>query len=69
MKFRFVKEYRETFWVGSMCRVLEVSRSGYYAWRRRQPSLRDRENERLTEILPRRLCEQAPEYHEMSHQQ
>ncbi len=69
LKFRFVQEYRETFWVGSMCRVLEVFRSGYYAWRRRQPSLRDRENERLTEILSRRLCEKPAEYHEMSHQQ
>ncbi len=67
VKFRFVQDYGETFWVGGMCRVLEVSRSGYSAGRRRQASLRDRENERLTEILPRRLCEQPAEYHEMSH--
>jgi len=30
-----------------MCRVLEVSTSGYYAWRTRQPSDRARRNERL----------------------
>ncbi len=41
MKFRFVQEYRETFRVGMMCKVLKVSRSGYYAWRSRQPSRRD----------------------------
>ena len=30
-----------------MCRVLEVSRSGYHAWRRRRPSRRTQENARL----------------------
>jgi putative transposase len=30
-----------------LCRVLEVSRSGYYAWRHRRPSKRAQENARL----------------------
>jgi transposase InsO family protein len=30
-----------------MCRVLEVTRSGYYAWRKRKPSERARGDERL----------------------
>jgi putative transposase len=30
-----------------MCRVLEVSRSGYYQWLKRKPSRRDIDNERL----------------------
>ena len=30
-----------------MCEVLKVSRSGYYAWKNRQPSMRQRENEEL----------------------
>jgi putative transposase len=30
-----------------MCRILEVSRSGYYSWSRHQVSVRQRENDRL----------------------
>src|SRR5512136_2950894 len=30
-----------------MCAVLAVSRSGYYAWRARQPSIRQKENDEL----------------------
>jgi putative transposase len=32
--------HREEYEVKVMCRVLEVSESGYYAWRRREPGLR-----------------------------
>lgn len=51
MKFRFVQEYRETFRVGKMCAVLRVSRSGFYAWLRRQPSQREASNEKLAERI------------------
>ena len=34
-----------------MCRVLDVSTSGYYKWRNRKPSKREREDERLTEKI------------------
>jgi putative transposase len=34
-----------------MCRVLEVGVSGYYRWRRRKPSARAAENERLMEQI------------------
>src|SRR6187397_1928227 len=34
-----------------MCRVLEVSRSGYYAWRDRSPSARAIEDEKLTRLI------------------
>ena len=35
------------FSVLEMCRVLEVSRSGYYRWLNRKPSRREIENKRL----------------------
>jgi transposase InsO family protein len=37
--------------VKTMCRVLAVSESGYYAWCKREPSYRQRENERLSEQI------------------
>jgi len=37
--------------VATMCRLLEVSTSGYYAWRSRLPSRRRREDEKLTETI------------------
>jgi putative transposase len=37
--------------VKTVCRVLAVSESGYYAWCKRAPSQRQRDNERLTEQI------------------
>ena len=37
--------------VTTMCRVLRVSRSGYYAWLKREPSPRSRANERLSATI------------------
>lgn len=34
-----------------MCRVMNVSTSGFYAWRNRKPSKRDREDQELTEQI------------------
>lgn len=37
-RFRFVSEYAEEYGVKRDCKVLEVSRSGYYDWKRRGES-------------------------------
>lgn len=51
MKFRFIYDHRNEFNILRMCRVLEVERVSYYAWRRRPLSNRTIENMRLlTEI-------------------
>jgi transposase InsO family protein len=47
MKYKFIDTYRSEFEVGKMCRALRVSRSGYYAWRKKPVSEREKENEKL----------------------
>jgi len=47
MKFSFIEQHRHQFPVVRMCAVLGVSPSGYYAFRKRRPSRRARENQRL----------------------
>ena len=47
MRYVFIRDHREAFPVGLMCRTLEVGRSGFYAWLNRSESARSQENRRL----------------------
>jgi transposase-like protein len=49
--FRLIEAERASFSVPLMCRVLGVSRSGYYDWKDRPPSRRSREDAALTERI------------------
>ena len=48
MRYEFIDAEKAIWPVRITCRVLEVSRSGYYAWRRCKPSKRAEQNARLT---------------------
>ncbi len=47
MKFKFIEEHLNAFPVDVSCEVLEVSRSGYYAWSSRPRSARAKRREEL----------------------
>jgi putative transposase len=47
VKFAFIEAEKARWPVAPMCEVLSVSRSGFYAWRSRLPSAREREDRRL----------------------
>ena len=47
MRYQFVHDHSRCFQVRRMCRVLDISPSGYYAWLRRPESRRVREDRRL----------------------
>ena len=53
--FRFVEAEAAQFPVSLLCRVVGVTRQGYYAWKRRPPSAR--------ELADRKLCERIREIH------
>ena len=51
MRFRFIESSRSSYPVDDMCECLDVSGSGYYAWRERGPSKRSKEDDGLKERI------------------
>ena len=51
MRYAFIRDHRQYFRVSTMCRVLKVHRSGFYAWLERPLSDRALEDQRLLERI------------------
>ena len=51
MRFQFIEDHRDEFPVTRMCKVLNVSPSGYYAWCKRPVSAREMANRQLIEKI------------------
>ena len=51
MKYAFIHDQRKEYKVTRLCKVLDVSTSGFYDWLNRPESNRSRENRRITERI------------------
>jgi transposase InsO family protein len=51
VRFAFVRAHDQQFNILVMCRVLGVSRSGYYAWLKRPPSEREQADHELAQLI------------------
>jgi putative transposase len=58
MKYTFIHEHRAQFSLCVLCRMLEVTHSGYYAWRQRPRSQRRQQDEQLL-VHIRKIYEQS----------
>lgn len=68
MRFAFIEKNRTHINIRTLCRLLDVSRSGYYAWRTRPPSNHQRCDEQLKSVIQElhqgfRRCYGAPRLH------
>ena len=62
MKYGFVERLQEQFAVAALCRVLRVSRSGYYAWQTRPESARCVRDRQLLPAIERVHAEARETY-------
>jgi putative transposase len=51
MKYTFMAANERAYQIRRMCHVLNVGRSGYYAWRRRSPSTQAEANQALLKLI------------------
>ena len=62
MSFRFIRDHADRWPIRLMCRVIEVSASGYYAWRSRPESARAALNRTLLADVRRLHAEHRGRY-------
>ena len=59
LKYRVIERFRNQYSIEAMCTIFEVSRSGYYAWRKRQE--KEAKDQGLVDLIVecQRLCKQT----------
>lgn len=51
MRYAYIREHRQEYSVQGLCQLLDVTRSGYYAWRAEKAGVRALENQVLLEQI------------------
>jgi len=62
VKYAWIKDNKQLFNIGMMCDVLNVGRSSYYDWIKSTPSLRELENQYLSEKVKSIFMESRSTY-------
>jgi putative transposase len=62
MRYKFIREHRHEFSVQRMCHVLDVTRSGYYAWEPEKLGSRAQENQTLVEHIRKEYMDSRQTY-------
>jgi transposase InsO family protein len=62
VKYAWIESHRDRFCVRSMCRLLDVSRSGLHDWQHRPPSRRSRQDAHLAQELRARHAQHRGKY-------
>ena len=62
MKFQFIAEHSQQYSISLLCQALEVSESGYYAWKTREVSQHCREDARLAAEIQQIFLEHRQVY-------
>jgi putative transposase len=60
--FPFIAEHQQQYPITVLCQTLEVSQSGYYAWKTREPSQHCREDARLAADIQQMFLEHRRVY-------
>jgi putative transposase len=51
MRYKFIREHRQEFSIKRMCQLMNVTRSGYYAWQPEKAGPRELANQVLVEQI------------------
>lgn len=62
MRYAFIKEHEHQFPVRTMCRMMNVHRSGYYAWRKQPQSPRKMDDARVAGLIKQAWLESGCVY-------
>lgn len=60
MRYKFIQGNRSIYGVEEMAKILDISRSGYYAWSKRKQSKRSIENEKI--VMGMRIIHEKTHY-------